>query len=611
MRPLTSLSLIPLLCGAFLLGCSSPRTSVRGSSSSASISYHLSLPDPASETFAVSATLENIVEDTTTFYFPIWAPGAYDIVNFGAYVSDFTARGSNGQPLRVVRVDTSTFKIIGASRRIDIGYRVHDIEAVPNSMWFCISDIENDYAFANGTAIFGYPAGYKEIPYTVSYNAPPGWSVAVALDSADSSGTFRARDYDELVDAPVQMGKFQRFDFNVGGREHTITLTMIGSKDTIDGRRIVAITDTVVRLVSGFFGEMPYDRYLFEHYLEDPRRSHLRSLNGALEHRNSSTYLMPYFQGISLEGSLAPVIAHEYWHLWSPKRIHVKQLGPFDYQSIPRTSSLWFAEGLTEYYARILLLRGGLTKTNAFLRETEGDIRPLYQHRQHKPITELSLDISEDPPMESIALYSTGPMIGLLLDAAIRTQTGNNRSLDDAMRYFNEEYGKKGRSFDDEEIIPIMERATGAKLAEFYRRYIAGHEPLPFDEYLPKIGLRYAPEQETKKGLAAELESVKNGWLVVSVAPGGSADSMGLRSGDIITQVNQKEQPIGVAGNPVEFAEIFVTLPGFKGFTILRDGKEIALSGHIIASLVEVRRLKLDPDATGAALAIRKSMLGF
>ena len=51
--------------------------------------------------------------------------------------------------------------------------------------------IEKDYVFSVGAALFGYPAGYKDVPYTVSYSAPPGWIVAVALDSANASGNGR------------------------------------------------------------------------------------------------------------------------------------------------------------------------------------------------------------------------------------------------------------------------------------------------------------------------------------------------------------------------------------------------------------------------------------
>jgi predicted metalloprotease with PDZ domain len=433
--------------------------------------------------------------------------------------------------------------------------------------------------------------------------------VAVGLDSAADG--YHAHDYDELVDAPVQMGKFLRRDFMINGKLHTVTLTTLGVTETIDINKIAAITDTVARLVSGFFGEMPYQRYLFQYYLVNPMKMNTGSLFGALEHRNSSTYMMPWFPGSAVDVSLTAVIAHEYWHLWSPKRIHVHQLGPFDYQSAPHTTSLWFAEGLTEYYARLLLQRGGITKSAGFLAEAERDMEDIYGRKQATPIAQLSYHISEATPEGILPLYSTGPLIGMLLDADIRLQTDNRTSLDDAMRYFNEEYGKTGKSFADDDIIPIMERVTGAKLADFYNHYISGHDPLPFDEYLPKIGLRYAVEQESKKGLAAELEKVSEGWKIVSVMPGGTADSMGLKPGDLIMGIVNVDHPISVEGMPIELADPFASSNQFRGLEIKRDGKKNVVTGKALSTIVPVRHLRIDEAATGRALAIRQSMLGF
>jgi predicted metalloprotease with PDZ domain len=605
----THVSLFTLLCLTIIAGCSTPTATMFRQTSAPSIQYHVSLSDPSEEKFKVTAVVSGFTGDMSVFQFPIWAPGAYDIVNFGAYVSDFTATGADGKPLQFKRSDTSTFRILRPGTTFRVQYTVHDIEQVRNSMWFCISDIEPDYAFAVGTALYGYPKDFKDVPCTVRFTAPKGWDVAVALDSAADG--YHARDYDELVDAPVQMGKFSRRDFMIDGKQHTVTLTTMGVSEQIDINKIAAATDTVARLVSGFFGEMPYKRYLFQYYLVNPMSAKLRSMFGALEHRNSSTYMMPWFPGSAVDLSLTAVIAHEYWHLWSPKRIHVHQLGPFDYQSAPRTTSLWFAEGLTEYYARLLLQRGGMTKSARFLYEVEGDMKDLYGRKQTTPIAELSYNISQAAPSEILPLYSTGPVIGLLLDADIRLQTDNRKSLDDVMRYFNEEYGKTGKSFGDDEIIPIMERVTGAKLADFYNRYISGHDPLPFDDYFPKIGLRYVMEEESRKGLAAELEKVSEGWKIVSVIRNGSADLMGLKPGDLITRMLSTTEPISAQGFPMDAADYFIASPQFKGLEVQQNGKQIVVTGPVVSTLVPVRHLKIDEAATGQALAIRQSMLGF
>ena len=56
----------------------------------------------------------------------------------------------------------------------------------------------------------------------------------------------------------------------------------------------------------------------------------------------------------------------------------------------------------------------------------------------------------------------------------------------------NREYGDHTgeKNFDDEDIIPIIEKVTGASLSDFFNRYVAGTEELPVREMLESIGLR-------------------------------------------------------------------------------------------------------------------------
>lgn len=56
----------------------------------------------------------------------------------------------------------------------------------------------------------------KNIPFTVNYTLPPNWDIVYGLDpQIGTKNGFIAKDYDELVDAPIMCGKFQRIDFNV------------------------------------------------------------------------------------------------------------------------------------------------------------------------------------------------------------------------------------------------------------------------------------------------------------------------------------------------------------------------------------------------------------
>lgn len=579
-------------------------------------------PDLTAEQFDVSASFMPVGSDPVVFHFPIWAPGAYDLVNFGGYVRDFTARFADGRPAAVSRVDTGTYRIDAHGQPVTIAYRIHDIETPANSVWFCTSDIEKGFVFAQGAAMFGYVEGGKGWPCSVAYAVPKGWDITVSLDSvsvaADVAGggriySYGAGSYDELIDAPVEMGHFQRADFTVNGVPHVVTVCATNGHDSVDIVAAGALTKRIVEVVSGFYGELPYKRYVFQHFIADMRERKFQGAFGALEHAASSSYLSPPMRSTdAFAREMALTIAHEYWHVWSPKRIHVAELGPFDYQRAPRTTSLWFAEGLTEYYARVLLMRARLCTETEFLSEMQDDIEMLYGRGQRRSIAELSREISFAPLNESsVALYSKGPIIGLLLDAAIRAQTANAKGLDDAMRFFNEQYGRTGKTFTDEDIIPIMERATGAKLADFYARYIGGREPLPIDSLLPLIGFRYDTRVITRAAFGGHVEPEAKGLRVKQVDPDGTARATGLRPGDLLVKIVTQNRTINAAEIPVnDYGDDALVYFPAKSFVVMRNGASVTLPYKPAELEVRIRKLTFDENASAATLAIRKSLIG-
>jgi predicted metalloprotease with PDZ domain len=328
--------------------------------------------------------------------------------------------------------------------------------------------------------------------------------------------------------------------------------------------------------------------------------------------------MMPFVGQSRVVPMLMPVIAHEYWHLWSPKRFHVHQLGPFDYQNPPRTTSLWFHEGLTEYYARLLLVRNGMTTEQGFLAEMEGDINRFRGREQRRSIADLSKGITDVGIVSIMDLYTKGPVIGMLLDALIRDRTHNRASLDDAMVYFNKEYGHANRTFGDDEIIPIIEKATGAYLRDFYRNYIAGVQPLPVDSLLPKMGLTFGYDTVMRPSLGVEAEAIVFGIRVTEVTPRGSADSMGIRVGDILRELHFDGGTIEEHSMSLKRLSAATADNMLKSFpenvtrlTVMRNGKEIDMPVRIVPTPVLVRRLISDPDATEQAVEIRRSMMGF
>lgn len=137
-----------------------------------SINYSVSF-DLKRETINVEAILNGVNNENIKFYFPVWAPGAYDIVNYGAKVENFKVQGLNLQnTILSTKLDSNTFTFSSSKNKtLKLSYIVDDFEYDSRSAWFALSDVENKFAFANGTAMFGYVEG-KNIPFTVNYTLP-------------------------------------------------------------------------------------------------------------------------------------------------------------------------------------------------------------------------------------------------------------------------------------------------------------------------------------------------------------------------------------------------------------------------------------------------------
>jgi predicted metalloprotease with PDZ domain len=592
--------------------------------------YEVAIPDPAAQRFEVSLEIPEPAGDTLQFFMPIWAPGGYQVVNYGRWVRNLRAEDPRGRALRVLREGTPAYpregapgdawKIVtGGARRIVLRYAVEDIEvADAPGLWFELSDITPDEAFFNGTAVFGYPAGRTAAPIEVCYRPPARWVLVVPLESTGVPNCFRARDYDALVDAPVYLGRDVLLrEFSEAGRAIRLAVSPVGpyAPDSL-----LAVVRDVVRAGVDFFGEAPFPHYTFLVELADPfdpaGRERYGDSYGALEHANSSAYLLPQVPEVATRGFFffPQVLAHEFFHLWSPKRIHSDRLGPFDYQSPVETSTLWFAEGVTDYYAHVWLARYGIVEQWRVLRELAGLVDRLATQpgAYAEPITALSRRLSRtDDVNEILPLYYKGTLLGLLLDVHLRRSTGNRVGLDSVMREMNRRYGRTGRGFPDDSLVAILESLAGVALDEFAAAYLHGTRPFPLEETFRGAGLALVRDTVLEPNLGAAFAIEQSGNLVVAELTGRDGlATLGIRAGDAIAVWD------GAPVNAQTVREVFEafgeTYDPERSYTIgVRRGADTTeVRGRIPSRIRLQPDVRPDPGAGPLERAIREAIFG-
>src|SRR5581483_1152245 len=310
------------------------------------------------------------------------------------------------------------------------------------------------------------------------------------------------------------------------------------------------------------------------------------------------------------KGYFLSTFSHEFFHLWNVKRIHSNLLGPFDYTQRVMTTSLWMAEGITEYYAHTLLSRYGIISPARFYSDVEEWRREMEMappSANAKSLEELSIDESIFDMGEATLFYSRGPLVAMMLDIEIRTRTGNKKSLDDVMLALNND-AKHGKTFREEDLIKKVEAYAGIDLTDFYNKYIHGTDSLPLDDYLAKMGILAnnvpVPEPHPPMMIHSASDST---WVITSLDSTSTFATSGLKIGDRLNKVNgekiTKENVMDVLFNQDTIH-----------LTIDRDGRtsEVVVKPRpLITSMhSESGPVTIDPNASPLAAAIRKGIVG-
>lgn len=490
---------------------------------------------------------------------PVWTPGSYLVREFARHVQDFSAIDSAGRPLRWEKINKNSWRVMtNGSPDWRATYRVY-----ANELSVRTNELNSVHAFWNNAALLMYLEGFLNTPSTLHIVAPQVWKIATGLPAAPGlKDTFRAENFDILYDSPVEVSNFKTLAFEVKGVPHRIVIDGEGNYDPERMRDDVQkIVTAEVELMGG---EVPYHDYTFI--------LHLRSTGGGgLEHLNStalgysrfgfrsersrgSNSAAPGAQPVPTSRGFLGLVAHEFFHLWNVKRIRPDALGPFDYTKENYTKLLWVAEGLTDYYADVVLRRAGLISEKDFLEDRARAIQDLQNTPGRLVMTaeEASFDTwikfyrqDENSINSQISYYDKGAILGLLLDLEIRKRSHGAKSLDDVMRYLYNEFYKKGRNYTPQDFQKVAELMAGSSLDEFFARYVHGREELDYNAALDAAGLRLDTMGATnttraieKAYLGADVAQEGDRLMVRRVYAGAPAYEQGLNAGDQILAWN-------------------------------------------------------------------------
>jgi predicted metalloprotease with PDZ domain len=460
----------------------------------AAIQYRLRLPDPRTHLLAVEMAVDG-VHGPVDLVMPSWTPGSYLLREFPRNVVQFEAADGAWKPIPFRKTDKGTWRVDAPP---DGTLRARWILNA-DELTVRTSHVDATHASIIGAGVFMYVDGRRDEPAEVEVHAPEGWRVTTALDAL-SETRFRAADFDELVDSPLEIGTHQLVRWSVDGVEHQYA---VWGRGNADAGRLARDTTRIVLAEREIFGSLPYPAYTFILHLTSGG-------GGGLEHRNCTSLLADRwsFRGVPYENFLG-LAAHELFHAWNGKRIRPAALGPFDYTRENYTRDLWVVEGITTYYTDLLLRRAGIITPQRYL-EKLGEMISRFltlPGRAVQPLADSSFDTwikfyrpDANTPNATISYYQKGALVALLLDLRIRAATENARSLDDLMRLLWERYGVPDTGFPEGAVEDAASEVAGTELRGFFDHALRSTQELDYAGALAAAGLALVPAHQAAPG---------------------------------------------------------------------------------------------------------------
>lgn len=608
------------LAGQLPLSTYAEAFETRAGAATPDVRYDVHL-DPVRQRVSVVMRVDR-APDTVRLAIPRWAPGAYRVADFASRLRAVIVRtgdlersvADSGLGAETIWPARNRPPVHVSGGQLEVRYELVG-DTAPNNRGF----LRESGALLDGPATYLYLLGKTLAPARVHFEHPDSWRIVTGLDPTADPSRFLAASYDMLVDSPVLFGDERSLvlrTLDIDGVPHRIAWWRRIGAPPFDTTAFLAPITPIVRETQRIFGWMPYREYAF---------LYVDGAGGGLEHLNSTTIGMraPAIARDPLGD--VDVSAHEYFHHWNVKRIRPIALGPFDYQRVTRTRSLWLSEGVTDYYAEVLLRRGNIVTEDQARTTLASSIQSYLGNPASTWLSpERSSFTAWDPPAVnrgySLSYYLSGALLGEVLDVELRSRHADGGGMDELMRRLRDRYaGTHG--FTDTDVVRIASGVCGCDMAPFFTRYVSGGGTLPLDRFARALGWnlvvergpavdssgRALPDRRvsiTSYGGLGSAGGAVGGALKLSVAdPTSVWGRAGLASGDTVLAVNDS-----IVRTPTDFQRIVSSLRRGDSVAItVRRGAAPRTMRVVIGGYDRLRvRLEPLPEPSAAQLRARR-----
>lgn len=508
---------------------------------------------------------------------PSWTPGSYLIRDYVRHLEGLEV-WQEGKRLDLHRLSPSRWRVeLENLAPLAITYRVHAAEL---SVRTC--HLTADHGFLALAAVVLEIEGERWQPHRLALSLPQGWCPFIPLPEID--GHWLARDFDQLIDSPVELGPHGQHRFELAGIPHRwVTWGRDLSGQEFPGRdtRWLADVARVCEACCALMGETrpAADSYLFVLHLSE-------SGYGGLEHDQSTVLQFGRRALARPDGrrKLLQLVAHEYLHQWNVRRLRPAELSPYNYGTSVVVPTLWFAEGITSYFDQLIPHAAGLSTEEELLEDLGADFSR-YLLTPGRQVQSLLMSSQEawvklykaeaDAPNSQISYYLKGAVLALVLDLHLRR---HGASLPELLQTLWASHGRPCRGYTQQDLQHAFSRLA-PDLQTLLPHWLSSTDDPPIADYLADVGLELLAEPAKHQDLGWQCAQ-KNGVLTVTrISRHGPASNAGVMVGDEL---------IGLDGERVRQIEDLEALLGAGA----SPGREL-----LLARDGRLRQLKLIPSA--------------
>ncbi len=521
---------------------------VTGSMFAQKIRYEMSCPNAAHHEAEISLIASNIPSNPAIFKMSRSSPGRYATHEFGKNVYNVKAYDEKGNSLTINRIDGDIYQVPKHRGYVKITYTLY--ANYPDGTYSGI-DVTNWHL--NMPSAFMWLKGMDNVPIEIQFNIPKGknWKIATQLKPTSDLTTFTASGLQYFMDSPTKIGDLIFKEWTVKNKDnknYTFRLALEAAATDSGANVYSQRLQRIVLEEQAVFGEVPaydYGMYTF-----------ITSINpyvkgDGMEHRNSTMISIP--TEFNTEGVMDDVFAHEFFHCWNVERIRPKTIEPFNFEKSNMSNELWIAEGFTQYYGQLFMVRSGFMADTAYAQVIDNAVftkTNTIGARDYSPIDAsrhavfvdagIALDKTNYPNIFT-SYYAYGAAIAMALDLELRWYFKS--SLDEYMQLLWQKHGKSETPYTVADLQNILGQLTkNATFSDvFFKKYVYGHDAIDFKRLLVPAGFVVKKIKEGKAWMGGRFVNTDEGVKVEqNTTKEAPAYEAGLDIEDIVLKLDGK-----------------------------------------------------------------------